>query len=46
MYEDIVKQRILQEFQNLIEEAKESEINVTEYLDFMRNRILDSYSVN
>ena len=46
MYEDIEKQKVLQEFQELVQEAKDIEIDVKGYFEFMKEKILNTYSAN
>lgn len=46
MFEDAEKQKILQEFQELVQEAKDVEIDVKGYFEFMKEKILNTYSAN
>lgn len=38
MYGGFVKQKMLIEFQDMLKEAKNKEINITDYLDLMRSK--------
>lgn len=46
MHEDIIKQKIMQEFQKLKNDAQKSEQEVSIYLQLMKERILDTYCAN
>ena len=38
MYGGFVKQKMLIEFQDMLKESKNKEINITDYLDLMRSK--------
>ncbi|MCM1338248.1 MAG: hypothetical protein NC191_01080 [Muribaculaceae bacterium] len=46
MYEDILRQKVLDEIKVLIKKAEEIEENKDLYCDFMKTMILNTYSCN
>ena len=46
MYDELVKKRIIIEFENLINSAKDENNDVDSYAQFMKEVILNTYGVN
>jgi hypothetical protein len=46
MYDELVKKRIIIEFENLINKAKGENNDVDSYAQFMKEVILNTYGVN
>lgn len=46
MYDELVKRRIIIEFENLINKAKDENNDVDSYAQFMKEVILSTYGVN
>jgi len=46
MYEELLKKRIIIEFNNLIKDAKNEDKDRDSYAEFMKEVILNTYGVN
>jgi len=46
MYEELLKKRIIIEFENLINKVKDENSDVDSYAQFMKEVILNTYGVN
>lgn len=46
MYEELLKKRIIIEFNNLIKDAKNEDKDIDSYVKFMKDVILNTYGIN
>ena len=46
MYDELLKKRIIIEFENLINKAKDENNDIDSYAQFMKEVILNTYGIN
>lgn len=46
MYDELLKKRIIIEFTNLLNEARDNKSDTDSYAEFMKEAILNTYGVN